>query len=511
MNLWPHQQQALNEIQDAIDSGIKRICVTAPTGGGKTLMASTRMQDSGKRTVFYTNRRMLFAQTSEKFHDIEMNHGLRASGFEPRYLEPIQLAMFQSEQAALKKGRELHRADEVLVDEAHNNAATKCMEIFDKHEEMVPDCVRIGFTATPLGLGHAYDHLIQAGTNSELRECGSHVWCKTFAPDEPDTKIIGKVAIGERECGIQQSKRKQYVQRVFGRIVENYRELNPEQKPTVLFAPGVAESIWFAEQLTQNGINAAHIDGENCWIDGGLVQNDDHVRRVIEERTEAGNIKIVCNRFVLREGIDWPFIFHGIFATVFGSLTSYLQAGGRILRAHPSMDHIIIQDHGGNWWRHGSLNADREWELGSTDQLEYAKRVDRIREKKEHEPIVCPQCSAIRLSGSKCATCGYFYQGKQRPVLQADGSLQQMNNDVFKAKRYAKTTTQLIDSWCSRVRNVRKSKKDTVKNMTFAQPATNFARDNYWQYPPRDLPMMPKKMEDFFRPIRDVPMESLHE
>src|SRR5688572_31989517 len=28
--------------------------------------------------------------------------------------------------------------------------------------------------------------------------------------------------------------------------------------------------------------------------------------------------------------------------------------------------HATLQDHGGNWWRHGSLNADRDWRPDET-------------------------------------------------------------------------------------------------------------------------------------------------
>lgn len=510
MNLWPHQVRALEEIDALIASGSRRICVASPTGGGKTAIASNRMETSGKPTVFYTNRKMLFAQTSERFTTLGLEHGLRASGYTEDASQAIQLAMMQTEQSAMKKGRQLHAAKEVLVDEAHNNAAAGCMEIFEKHQSMDAECIQIGFTATPLGIGHAYDDLIVAGTNSELRRCGSHVPAMTYAPDEPDTKLVGKVAIGEGECGIQNKSRMVFAQRVFGRVIETYRILNPEGRPAVLFAPGVAESRWFAETLSENGIPAAHIDGENCWVDGETYPSDPDIRKEIEERTQDGDIKIVCNRFVLREGIDWPFIYHGIFATVFGSLTSYLQAGGRIVRNHESMDEVCIQDHGGNWWRHGSLNADRNWSLESNDRIEAGVRTESIRENKEPEPIVCPKCSAVRLSGSSCVTCGYFYEGRKRPVLQADGSLKAMTNATFRPRRYAEKSKQIEDSWVGRVEAVRRSKKETVANRTFSQLSASFARDNNWCYPPKGMVQTPMEDEDWFRPVKDVPRSRLN-
>lgn len=508
MNLWPHQQQAIDELIQLILSGHKRICVTSPTGGGKTRLAMARLIESGLPSVFYTHRRMLLSQTSANFDSMGINHGIRASGHDQSLLHDIQLAMIQSESAAVyrSKKRELHDAKEVIIDEAHNNSAGQAQRLIDDH-----DCVTIGLTATPLGIGHIYDSLVVAGTNSELRECGAHVPAYSFGPDEPSTRLVGKIAIGEGECGITQAKRQIFAQRVFGSVIEHYPIFNQEQKPTLLFAPGVPESIWFCQTLCESGIKSAHIDGKNCWLDGELIPTTDEVKQEIAARCKNGEIKIVCNRFVLREGVDWPWIGHMIFATVFGSLTSYLQAGGRGLRACPDVgkERVTIGDHGGNWWRHGSLNADRHWRLIDTDRIVGNERLERIREKKEHEPIHCPKCNMIRLMGPKCQNCGHQSTAKTRPVLQADGSLREMKNDTFRQRRRMPMTDKARSDWVGRVNGVRRSKKETVKRMTFAQVQVRFAQDHDWQYPPKDLPMMPINDADWFRAVQSVPLERL--
>ena len=509
MSLWPHQAQALQELQEAIDAGHRNICLTSPTGGGKTRMACTRLESSGVPSVFYTHRRMLLDQTAKTFETHGFDFGIRASGEKPRLLADIQLAMIQTEAVAvLKKGRrEVHEAREVIIDEAHSNAAGTAQELIKRHQEQ--GAVIIGVTATPLGIGHIYDHLIVAGTNKQLRECGAHVPAYTFGPDEPDAKIVGKVAIGEGECGIEKARRMVFAQRVFGRVMEHYNALNPQQTPALLFAPGVDESRWFAQTLSAHGIPSAHIDGDTVWVDGEEYRSDPQKRDEIAERSRDGDIKVVCNRFVLREGVDWPWIQHGIFATIFGSLTSYLQAGGRLLRAHESHDRVIVQDHGGNWWRHGSLNADREWDLRWDDRIVGNARLAKICEKKEQEPIHCPKCHAIRLHGKACHACGYAHEGRTRPVLQADGSLREMKNDVFRERRTLTPTEQVERDWVARVRAVRNSRKPTVQRMTFAQLEVSFARDNNWKYPPRCLPQMPKCETDWFRCVRDVSQHEL--
>lgn len=168
-----------------------------------------------------------------------------------------------------------------------------------------------------------------------------------------------------------------------------------------------------------------------------------------------------------------------------------------------------VQDHGGNWWRHGSLNSDREWDLTYTDRIVAGLREQRLREKKESEPIVCPKCFAIRLSGAECYKCGFKHDKKVRMVVQQDGSLREMKGDIFRARRLATPTEQLEKEWVSRVNAIRHSKKETVKRMTFSQLEATFARDHNWAYPPHSLPSMPTRESDWFRPVASVPQHEL--
>jgi len=453
---------------------------------------------------------MLFEQTAAKFRDEEINYGLIAAGHSPSVDEDIQLAMLQTMASAIKRGGEVPESDEIFVDEAHNNGGESCQRIFREHVRMNPNCILIGFTATPLGISHIYDKLIQAGKNSELRDCGSHVQhgAKYFAPDEPSEKLVGKVDTTGGEVAISAGKRMKYTQQVFGRVVEHYHRYNPERRPAVLFASGVEESKWFALHLERRGITAAHIDSDYCMIKGEIFPINQSRRDQIEKMVESGEINVICNRFVLREGIDWPFLYHGIFATVFGSLTAYIQAGGRLLRNHSSMDHVIIQDHGGNYWRHGSLNADRFWEITSNDRIEHARRSERCHDQKEKQPIVCPKCSMVRM-GLRCQHCGDSWIGKTRAVLQVDGTLKELKNTQFKIRKMAKRTENLEKKWAYRVLAVKKSQKPTCEKMTFSQLYHAIARESYWSYPPKDLPLMPINETEWFLPIKEVPKERL--
>jgi hypothetical protein len=189
---------------------------------------------------------------------------------------------------------------------------------------------------------------------------------------------------------------------------------------------------------------------------------------------------------------------------VFGSLQSYLQSGGRLLRAYPGKHHVTLQDHGGAWWRHGSLNADRQWELDLTPGIAAGLRERAMREKRLTEPLLCPQCARI-LNGPKCP-CGYTIdlRRKSRPVVQTDGTLKQMAGDIFKPRRLTqrKDAAQIWERMYYRARSEK-------WNATFAQAEAMFAAENNWGWPPKDLPLMPIDPKDFHRKVREVPRERL--
>jgi DNA repair protein RadD len=505
MNLWPHQKQGVDDVLAALQAGHKRVCLTSPTGGGKTAMIAEIARsflEAGSRVVLYTNRKILVEQTCRVLLAAGIDHGVRAAGHADERHLPFQVSSLMTENARVLKRNvwKLHDADLALVDEAHAMTGDVAKAILDTHVE--EGGAYVGFTATPLDLSGVYEKLIVAGTCSELRACGALVPALHYGPDEPDLKKIGRFQLGVDLTERQQVKA-MMVPGIFGRVLEWWRRLNPQGHPGILFAPGVAESLWFAQQFEAAGVKSAHIDGEEVWVGGKFYKTDRVARREVLDGSRSSEIKVLCNRFVLREGVDAPWLRVAILATVFGSLQSYLQAGGRLLRAHPGVDHVTVQDHGGNWWRHGSLNADRDWELGSTSRIEAAIRAERLRTKKDREPCRCPRCGLI-LSVMKCV-CGYEVEArkKTRPVIQANGEERILEGDAFRPRRLT-TNPEAAKIWERMYYRARKS------GMTFAQAEALFAVENNWGWPPRDLPFMPKNwLEGFKRRVADVSREEL--
>lgn len=460
-----------------------------------------RVIELGGPVVVYANRRMLIDQLSKGLTAAGIEHGIMAAGYAEETQHDVQIASIQTVERRWKAGKmHLHPASIVFIDEAHNERGGRIREVIDAHVEQ--GAAVIGVTATPVGIGDIYSELIQAGTTSELRECGALVPANTFAPDEPDAKAYKSKVMGVMQY--RDEIREVMMHAVFGRVYEHYRTLNPQGKPAIGFAPGVEESQWFAEQFVANGINAAHIDGEKIWLEGQTIGSDRESRAMLRSYSEEGRIEIVWNRFVLREGVDWPHLAHGVFACTFGGICSYLQAGGRLLRAHPSLSAVTIQDHGGNYWRHDSLNADREWSLDDTERKIANKHEELYRTKAEPEPIVCPKCSKVRAGGATCPKCGFAYRGKVRRVIQHDGSLREVRGDIYRPRRVSKDPED-VKTWKSCYYRAKNSRR----GMTFNQARALFQQEAGGRVPSSDFPLVPLNSADWSLPVKDVPRERL--
>ncbi len=498
MTPWPHQLRGVQAVLRAWLRGMRRLVLTSPTGGGKTRMEQMLALDllsRGRRVDLFTNRKILLEQLSQSLDGANIPHGIRASGYAHDPEHRLQVVSVQTDHA--RRARTLlNPGDVAIVDEGHlfNNPSSKA--ILERYRAYVL------VTATPLGLADMADELIVAGTPSELRQCGALVPAIHVGPTEPDLKQMKALREGQ-DLSENQQRKAMPPKLLWGSVLRWYHKTNPERRPSILFAPGVPESLWFARTLSENGIRSAHIDGEDVWLDGRLIPSSRQAREDVIGGSKDGSIQVLCNRFVLREGVDLPWLYHGIFATVFGSLQSYLQAGGRLLRAHPGLDSVVIQDHGGHWWRHGSLNSDREWGLDLTNESAYGMRADRLREKREREPWRCPSCATI-LMARRCAFCGYEGQKRCRAVLQADGQLREMVGEVFKPRRITKRKDgpKLWERmyWRSKTEKGRR---------TFKAAAALFAMENDYGWPDPTWPFMPTNPMDWYRDVSIVPMDRL--
>lgn len=527
---WPHQTRAVRELFEAIDRGFRRIIITSPTGGGKWQIIEDILAvvlGNLDQAIVYLNRKLLIDQTSKDLIESNIEYGIRASGHQDEWEQPLQIASIQT-QHRRESSTPIHRAKIAIFDEAHLMAGKTARKIMKQHLEQ--GCIIVMVTATPLDMQDLADYLIQAGTNSELRACGAIVPFVHYGPSEPDFRKLRKLKATE-ELKEHEVSKLIMTRNIFGKVYESWIKHNPYQKPTILFAPGVSESMGFAKDLWHRGVSVAHMDGEMVWCNGKAEKTSTELRKKVFDWMQAGKVQILCSCFVLREGVNLRFIECLILATIINSLKSYIQIGGRGGRACPEVGKkfCTVIDHGGHWWRLGSLNEDRKWYLNWTTAAAKGLREEIIRSKRckmcttklgespkcnncghinEIEPYRCPKCDRI-MNSRVCIPCGYTIPigRRSRMVLQEDGTMVEHYGDMFRP--IEKRVADGKDAEAKWENCFWRALKSATK-MTFNQAMALFAKDHDFQlWPNRQFKYMPRNEIDFFRRVCDVPRDRL--
>lgn len=544
MKLWPHQVRVLSETDRLMSDGISRICVTAPTGAGKSLIMVEEAERAIKRGIrvgLLTPRRLLTDQIIGYFEQRQIPFSVRAAGYEDQHFDDraIQICSALTEHSRVNKRLKLPElgAGLLLVDEVHLQSRGVPREVIDQNHRS--GAKLIGYTATPVGLRDMFDALVVGGSPSELRQQGSLLPAKLYDNGCPDLKKVKRQATGEFVAADLQ--RINFCHTIVGKVVEHYKRLNPHGLPTILFAPGLPESKWFVDRFEEAGIHAAHIDGEDIYVDGQEFRRDCDAKEQLFRDVRSGRVKVLCNRFVCREGVDIPELYYGILACPIGSLQSYLQAIGRLLRAHPSMTEVRVADHGGNINRHGSPNEDRDWgELWGLNSREIESiRELRIKANKQEPGFACRQCGLtwgrIPQSGKcecghdltktfECFECGELHRKwplsgccqkcgenlrkcRKRRVIEESGTLKEVADEYYRKRpeREMPNSAAMWERWYIAMRLNRPDKK-------LSQIWGWYCHEHYEMhkcYPPRNLKLMPKFEIDWYKPVGELKIEEL--
>ena len=181
VQLRDYQERAFEQAREHIRNGKRRILIIAPTGGGKTVLASAIMEmarEKGSKANFVVDRLSLIGQTSDTFSRYGLEHGV-VQGDHPLY-RPSASIQICSIQTVSKRGWPASRID--VFDEAHVlHKAHKAR--LDQGETVV-----LGLTATPFtkGLGKYFDAVVNVTTTRKLIEDGWLSPYRIFSCAEPD-------------------------------------------------------------------------------------------------------------------------------------------------------------------------------------------------------------------------------------------------------------------------------------------------------------------------------------
>jgi DNA repair protein RadD len=387
VSLRPYQVRAIEDVRQALRRGRKRVLLTVPTGGGKTLTAAAVLAAAlakGSRTLFAAHRKELIDQTCTTFCRLGVTSFgvVRAQDIRTDLSQPIQIASVQT----LARRPVLEGIKIVVIDEAHRSVSpTYRKYLFDAY----PEAVFLGLTATPCRgdgkpLGADWEELVIGARYSELIEGGHIVAPLVYStPVLPDLTAIKTVAGDYDQEALEAAVNKGSL---IGNVLEQWHKL-AGGRTTVCFAVTVAHSQAIVAMFTQAGVRAEHLDGTTPEAE----------RALILQRLADGVTQVVSQCGVLTEGWDLPSCKCAILARPTKSLGLYMQCAGRVLRPHEGIDPLIL-DHAGNFDIHGAPHEDREWSLSDKVKASLVRPTKCCKACFAYVPnsvAVCPHCSYV--------------------------------------------------------------------------------------------------------------------
>jgi superfamily II DNA or RNA helicase len=414
MDLFYYQTDKVAEFESLVEQGIRSILLVAPTGSGKTVIASAIIHGVSRRVLVIAHRREIVNQTSGKLSAFGVHHGIIQAGDEHklRPMCPVQVASIQTLHARAIRSEKMPMppADLLIIDEAHHACAAIYRAVLEKY----PDAIVLGLTATPCrgdgrGLGGIFEVMIQCPQIPELIEHEYLVRSRVYAPVDPDLR-----GVQTRQGDYVESQLAQRMDRdkLVGDIVTHWLKFG-EGRRTVAFACSVGHSIHIRDEFVRAGIRAEHLDGDTPIED----------RAAILARLASGETQIVSNCMVLTEGWDMPEVGCGILARPTKKMGLYRQMIGRLLRTATGKQYAIVLDHSGAVFRHGLPEDHVAWTLDPEKHAESPEHQRRLSEGRHNGLLECTQCSALRMGGKPCPACGFMPRRPAEFIVPAAGEL----------------------------------------------------------------------------------------
>ena len=419
--LRPYQVDTVAEYEAAIAAGCRRMVLVAPTGSGKTVIASEiirRAIAQGRRVLVIAHRREIVKQTSKKLDDLNIDHGIIQAGFPPQAELPVQVASVQTLHVRAMRSSKitLPQSDLLIVDECHHATATTWRKIIAAY----PDAVVLGMTATPCrgdgrGLGGIFEKIIECPQVQELIDQKYLVGTRVYAPWQPNLRGI-RVQAGD--YSESQLAERMDLPKLVGDIVSNWHRL-AEGRKTVVFATGVGHSVHIRDEFIKSGVSCDHIDGTTA-----KDERDD-----IFSKLASGAIDVVTNCMVLTEGWDMPEVGCCVLARPTRKLGLYRQMVGRVLRPAEGKADAIVIDHAGAVYRHGFAEDPVQWALDPDQRADNPTHRERSEGDIKSRLVDCSQCGALRTGGEACRHCGFKPSPPPRYLAVVDGDLAAVNRN----------------------------------------------------------------------------------
>lgn len=416
LELRNYQLKMVAQVREQMQQGHRAICLTAPTGAGKTALAVHMLHtaaNKGMPSWFTCHRREILKQTNQAFALEGLRHGIVAVGFQEDRRHKVQITSIQT---LMRRHKKLTAPKLIVIDECHHMLAPSWANLFSHY----PNTFFVGLSATPeradgQGLGKFFSSLVVGPSVQWLIQNKFLSDYRLYAPSK-----VNLDGVHTRMGDYVQSEVTSIIDKpgITGDVIAHYKRFCAGKR-AIVFCVSVAHSKHVVDSFNAAQIPAAHVDGETPQ-----EERDATIRRFRD-----GHISLLSNVELFGEGFDVPSIEATILLRPTQSLGLYLQQVGRGLRPAPGKAQAIILDHVGNCERHGLPDEDRSWSLdGHRDNRKSQQSSGSVR--------ICDRCFAAQFSGRPaCQFCGFIFEKSPREIDQKEGELSEIDKEAIRRQR----------------------------------------------------------------------------
>jgi superfamily II DNA or RNA helicase len=386
--LRPYQQELLEEILIKIKD-VNSLCVQLSTGGGKTVIFTELVDVLNTKTLILVDSEDLVNQTVDTFKKQGLDVGCILAGNKKIPENTIIVAMVKT---LWNRRNKLPLFNYCIIDECH-------IWEFNKLFEFLPNCKRIGFTATPVRLkrnkideefseletmSQWYDDIVCGKSVTWLMDNGYLTHEKNeyidFDGSGLKTDASGEFTAGSLKEVFQSESYKIALRKTFDNLCDG--------KKTMIFT----------SSTETNAIYANLFEDKN-------VKTYDSVNNVASERSDIVEWfrntpdAVLINTGCFTKGFDVCDVEVILMARATKSLSLWIQIAGRGARKTNKIEkpYFTLIDGGNNNEEHGIFSFDRDWKKIFSDKqrksfLKEMYDCDECGFMFEKKDKVCPNC-----------------------------------------------------------------------------------------------------------------------
>jgi superfamily II DNA or RNA helicase len=430
---FDYQHNAINDVINAFNDGIKKVCLVLPTGAGKTFCTGEIIKELNfNKSVFLVPKVKLKHQALDEFNSNQVFADVNTI----QAINPTVLT---------KNGKYLNYLGYQLIvlDECHLVAWWNNTEWLLNNN---PNALLLGVTATPdrssskQFIEDKFDKIIYPIHFGDLVDKEKLCNPRYFVYGAKGQFDNVNVSYDTGDFVQQQLDEACEQDGFIDNIVRNLVNLDIKSRKSIIFCASIKESKKLAELLTQAGIVTNHVDG---------TIPDSEQDKAISDLVNGANVSAISCAKLLIEGFDSPRIDTVILATATNSKTNLIQMCGRGSRIHPDKNlEFWVIDFGDNFAR---------LKLGLKQRFPYKTRFDSELKTRKAPYKKCPTCGQENANFARvCVHCGHVFEIEPKPTQDVrDFDLVEVAVDF-------------VDIY--HLKHIRKLVRDAYKNGTQAYP-----------------------------------------